>query len=116
MFYTRACHQKVADITCLLRTTQLFRGDVICVEIMPAASFRSDALNGRHIDSVTSSFSQTVLADLREVIVKTTGKEPPESAEVSLEYAAALCTQLIRQQNFDPEAWRQVSSTVAVAW
>ena len=48
--------------------------------------------------------------------MKTTGKEPPDSAAVSLEYAAALCTQLIRQQNFDPEAWRQVSFGVAAVW
>ena len=48
--------------------------------------------------------------------MKTTGKEPLESAQVSLEYAAALCTQLIRQQNFDPEAWRQVSPAVSLIW
>ena len=51
---------------------------------------------------------QTVLADLKEVIVRTTGKEPPETAAVSLDYVAALCTQLIRQQNAEPAAWQQV--------
>ncbi len=55
--------------------------------------------------------SQTVLADLREVIVRTTGKEPPESADVSLDYVAALCTQLIRQQNTDAQAWQQARAT-----
>ena len=52
-----------------------------------------------------------MLADLREVIVRTTGKEPPESAAVSLDYVAALCTQLMRrQQNADAAAWQQVGT------
>ena len=63
-------------------------------------------LTGQPADQVPRP--QVVLADLKEVILRTTGKEAPESAGVSLEYAAALCTQLIRQQNFDPESWRQV--------
>lgn len=49
-----------------------------------------------------------MLTDLREVIVRATGKEPVESAAKTLDYVASLCTQLIKQQNYDSDAWQQV--------
>ena len=51
---------------------------------------------------------QAVLTDLREVIVRATGKEPVESAAKTLDYVASLCTHLIKQQNYDSNAWNQV--------
>ena len=53
-------------------------------------------------------FAQAVLDDLREVIVRTTGKEPVESAGRTLDYVAALCTHLVKQQIYDLDAWQQV--------
>ena len=52
------------------------------------------------------------MTDLREVIVRATGKEPVQSAAKTLDYVASLCTHLIKQQNYDSEAWQQVSSTL----
>ena len=58
-------------------------------------------------------FAQAVLDDLREVIVRTTGKEPVESAARTLDYVAALCTHLIKQQVYDMDAWQQVAPSLS---
>lgn len=55
---------------------------------------------------------QAVLTDLREVVVRATGKEPVENSAKTLDYIAALCTHLIKQQNYDTDAWQQVRVAV----
>ena len=45
---------------------------------------------------------------MREVVVKATGKEPVENSAKTLDYVASLCTYLIKQQNYDADAWHQV--------